>query len=117
MLKLKAILDLLRRYAAVFRYAWARRAELDGVPRQRYETQFLPTALALQETPVSPAPRLAMWLLIVFALLAVLWVSLGHIDIVATAQGKIVPNDRVKTIQPMETATVQAIYVADGQAV
>jgi hemolysin D len=117
MLKLKAILDLLRRYSAVFRYAWTRRAELDSVPRQRYETEFLPTALALQETPVSPAPRLAMWLLIIFALLAVQWVCLGHIDIVATAQGKIVPNDRVKTIQPMETATVQAIYVTDGQSV
>jgi hemolysin D len=58
-----------------------------------------------------------MWLLIVFAGLAVLWATLGHIDIVATAQGKIVPNDRVKTIQPMETATVRAIYVGDGQAV
>lgn len=117
MLKLKAILDLLRRYSTVFRYAWARRAELDSVPRQRYETEFLPTALALQETPVSPLPRLAMWLIIVFALLTVLWACLGHVDIVATAQGKIVPNDRVKTIQPVETATVKTIYVTDGQSV
>ena len=117
MLKLQASLDLLHRYAAVFRQVWARRAELDSLPRQRYEAQFLPAALALQETPVSPAPRIAIWLLIGFAVLAVLWASLGHIDIVATAQGKIVPNDRVKTIQPMETATVRAIYVSDGQAV
>jgi hemolysin D len=101
----------------VFRQVWARRAELDSLPRQRYEAQFLPAALALQETPVSPAPRIALWLLIAFAGLAVLWATLGHIDIVATAQGKIVPNDRVKTIQPMETATVRAIYVSDGQAV
>lgn len=117
MLKLKATLDLLHRYATVFRQAWARRAELGSPPRQYYEAQFLPAALALQETPVSPAPRVAMWLLIAFALLAVLWACVGHIDIVATAQGKIVPNDRVKTIQPLETATVQAIHVTDGQAV
>jgi membrane fusion protein, hemolysin D len=117
MLKLQASLDLLHRYRAVFRQVWARRAELDSQPRQRYEAQFLPAALALQETPVSPAPRVALWLLIAFVVLAVLWACLGHIDIVATAQGKIVPNDRVKTIQPMETATVQAIYVSDGQAV
>lgn len=117
MLKLQATLALLDRYAAVSRQVWARRAELDSLPRQRYEAQFLPAALALQETPVSPAPRIAMWLLIGFAVLGVLWATLGHIDIVATAQGKIVPNDRVKTIQPMETATVRAIYVSDGLAV
>lgn len=116
-MKFQAALDLLHRYAVVFRQVWARRAELDGIPRQRYEAQFLPAALALQETPVSPAPRVAMWLLIAFAVLAVLWATLGHIDIVATAQGKIVPNDRVKTIQPLETATVRAIYVGDGQTV
>ena len=117
MLKFQATLALLHRYATVFRQVWARRAELDSLPRQSYEAQFLPAALALQETPVSPAPRVAIWLLIAFALLAVLWACLGHIDIVATAQGKIVPNDRVKTIQPMETATVRAIHVSDGQTV
>jgi hemolysin D len=37
--------------------------------------------------------------------------------VVATARGKIVPNDRTKVIQPMETATVKAIRVADGQSV
>lgn len=117
MLKLHATFDLLHRYTTVFRQVWARRAELDSLPRQGYEAQFLPAALALQETPVSPAPRIALWLLIAFAGLAVLWASLGQIDIVATAQGKIVPGGRVKTIQPMETATVRAIYVSDGQAV
>ncbi|MCQ8130255.1 HlyD family type I secretion periplasmic adaptor subunit [Methylomonas rivi] len=116
-MKFQAAMDLLHRYRSVFRQIWTRRAELDGIPRQRYEAQFLPAALALQETPVSPAPRVAIWLLIAFAVLAVLWATLGHIDIVATAQGKIVPNDRVKTIQPLETATVRAIYVGDGQTV
>jgi hemolysin D len=58
-----------------------------------------------------------MWLLVAFALLLVLWTYLGRVDIVATSQRKIVPNDRVKTIQSMETATVQAIYVDDGQPV
>jgi hemolysin D len=35
----------------------------------------------------------------------------------ATAQGKIVPNGRTKTIQAFETATVKAIHVTDGQSV
>ena len=109
--------DLFKRYGAVFAHAWTQRHQSSGQDYLPHEAQFLPAALALQETPASPAPRVVMWLLIAFALLALLWATFGKIDIVATAQGKIVPNDRIKTIQPMETATVKAIHVTDGQAV
>lgn len=116
-IQFQAMGDLFKRYAAAFRHAWQRRSELATVPRLPHEAQFLPAALSLQETPVSPAPRIAMWMLIAFATLALLWSILGHMDVVATAQGKIVPNDRTKTIQPFETATVKAIHVTDGQSV
>ncbi|MGS5085009.1 HlyD family type I secretion periplasmic adaptor subunit [Hydrogenophaga sp. A37] len=115
--RLQALGDLLQRYGAVWRHAWQHRKEMEPEPRQPHEAQFLPAALSLQETPVSPAPRVAMWLIIAFALLALLWSIFGQIDVVATAQGKIVPNDRTKTIQPFETASVRAIRVTDGQAV
>lgn len=116
-MKLQAWGELLQRYGAIFRHAWQHRAAMAPVKRLPHEAQFLPAALSLQETPVSPAPRAVMWLLIGFATLAVLWASLGEIDVVATAQGKVVPNDRTKTIQPFETATVKAIHVSDGQTV
>lgn len=115
-LRLQAAADLLGRYGAALRDAWRNRTRIDP-ERLPHETQFLPAALSLQETPVSPAPRVAMWLLMGFAFLAVLWASFGHIDVVATAQGKIVPDGRTKTIQPFETATVKAIHVTDGQEV
>jgi hemolysin D len=116
-LKLQAFGDLLARYSGAFRLAWQHRAQMDSVQRLPHEAQFLPAALALQETPVSPAPRIAMWLLITFTVLAILWSYFGHIDVVATAQGKIVPNDRIKTIQPFETSTVKRILVSDGQPI
>lgn len=115
--KLQAFADLFKRYCTAFRHAWQHRTEMQPAERLPHEAQFLPAALSLQETPVSPAPRIAMWMLIGFAVLAVLWASFGHIDVVATAQGKVVPNDRTKTIQPFETATVKAIHVTDGQLV
>ena len=116
-LKLLALGDLLHRYKAAFGNAWKHRAQMESVARLPHEAQFLPAALALQETPVSPAPRIAMWMLITFVVLALLWAYFGHIDVVATAQGKIVPNDRTKTIQPFETATIERILVRDGQPV
>lgn len=114
---LQALLDLLKRYGAVFRHVWRERANLDPRPRLPHEAQFLPAALELQETPVSPLPRATMWLLMVFAAVALLWAIFGHMDVVAVAHGRIVPNDRTKVIQPIDTATVKAIRVSDGQTV
>lgn len=116
-LKLQAFGDLLNNYKAAFTHAWHRRAQMEPTKRLPHEAQFLPAALSLQETPLSPAPGVAMWMLIGFAFVAVLWASFGRIDVVATAQGKVVPNDRTKTIQPFETAKVKAIHVTDGQEV
>lgn len=116
-LRLQALSDLLRSYGIAFRHAWRHRAQMETHHRLPYETQFLPAALSLQETPVSPVPRVAIWVLISFSGLALLWAIFGRIDVVATAQGKVVPNDRTKTIQPFETATVKGIHVADGQTV
>ncbi len=117
LLRLQATLDLLKRHGAVFRHAWRERASLAPQSRLPHEAQFLPAALELQETPVSPAPRVALWLLVIFAFITLLWAGFGHIDIVAVAPGKIVPNDRTKVVQPIETATVRAIRVSDGQSV
>ncbi len=115
--RLQATLDLLKHYREVFKQVWKIRKELEPESRLPYEAEFLPAALSLQATPVSPAPRVAMLLIISFASLAILWAIFGQMDIVATAHGKIVPNDRVKTIQPLEAAIVKAIYVSDGQMV
>lgn len=116
-LRLRAASDLLKRYGAAFRHAWRERKSLDAPPRLPHEAQFLPAALALRETPVSPAPRVAMGLLLAFAFIALAWAVFGQIDVVATARGRIVPSERTKVIQPIETATVKAIRVADGEAV
>ena len=116
-IKLQAMGDLGSRYLQVFRHAWAHRHSMDPVPRLPHEALFLPAALSLQETPVSPAPRVTMWLIIAFVFLALIWSWQGRIDVVATAHGKVIPTQRSKTIQPMETASVRAIHVADGQSV
>ncbi|MDO9009346.1 MAG: HlyD family type I secretion periplasmic adaptor subunit [Thiobacillus sp.] len=117
MLKRHAFADLLKRYAKIFRHAWSQRKETDAPDLQAHEAQFLPAALSLRDTPVHPAPRITLWLIMAFALIALLWTIFGRIDVVATAVGKIIPNDRTKVIQPMETAVVKAIHVRDGQEV
>ena len=40
-----------------------------------------------------------------------------EIDVVAVAEGKVIPSARVKRIRPYETGVVRAIRVEDGQPV
>jgi hemolysin D len=85
--------------------------------RDREELEFLPAALEIVETPPSPTGRAIGATLIALFVLALGWASIGHVDIVATAPGKIIPTGYSKVIQPFETGVVHAILVANGQNV
>jgi hemolysin D len=85
--------------------------------RDRDELAFLPAALEIVETPPSPVGRAIGASIIAIFSLGLLWATFGHVDIVATATGKIIPNGHSKVIQPFETGVVRAIHVADGQSV
>lgn len=115
--RISAYAALARRYGRVIAHAWQHRHLRDPRSYISYEVQFLPAALALQESPVSPVPRRLMWILILIAALALIWTVFGKIDVVATAHGKIVPNARTKLIQPLEAASIASIQVRDGQYV
>ena len=86
-------------------------------PRDREELEFLPAALEIVETPPSPTGRAIGGTVIGLFVLALAWASLGHVDIVATAPGKIIPTGYSKVIQPFETGVVHAILVTNGQTV
>jgi hemolysin D len=85
--------------------------------REKDELAFLPAALEIVETPPSPIGRIIGVTLIALFCLALTWASFGHVDIVASAPGKILPSGRVKLIQPFETGVVRAIHIHDGQSV
>lgn len=110
-------IELLARYAQVARAAWQVRQQLDGPARLPHEAAFLPARLALQETPVHPAPRLAIAAIALFAALALLWSLFAQLDVVAIATGRITVTERSKVLQPLEPGVVTAIHVRDGSRV
>lgn len=100
-----------------FKEAWLNRDQLGDKHNMRELAAFLPAALEIQETPPNP---LAKWIgrsLILLFCLALLWAYFGEVNIVATAEGKIIPSSRVKVIQPIEKALVKRILVKEGQTV
>jgi len=79
--------------------------------------EFMPAAIEIEKTPASPIGRTILYAIVLLFAIAVLWATFGKIDIVAVAQGKVVPSERVKIIQPLETAVIELIHVEEGQAV
>lgn len=78
---------------------------------------FAPPLLRIQDKP--PAP-LAGWMLrLLLGLLVgiLLWTVLGRLDIVAVAEGKLVPSTYLKIVQPAEQGIVKEILVKEGEAV
>ena len=107
-----------RHHLRAFREVWSQREKLDPVLlRRREEVEFLPAALEIQQTPPAPAGRAILWIVILFFVATVVWAVLGHVDIIAVAQGKIIPGERVKVIQPLEIGTILAIHVEEGREV
>lgn len=107
----------LKRHLQVFREAWKQDKEAQKTRLDRQDVDFLPAALEVMEKPPSPAGRALAWFLVAFFTIAMAWSWFSHIDVVATAQGKTLPRDRVKQVQAAETGVVRAIYVQNGQQV
>src|SRR5512145_37784 len=79
--------------------------------------EFLPAVLEIEETPPSPVGRMVTWTIIAVFAAAGLWAAFGTIDIVAIAQGKIIPSGHSKVVQPLESGVIRAIHVQNGQEV
>ncbi|MGH8772904.1 MAG: HlyD family type I secretion periplasmic adaptor subunit, partial [Burkholderiales bacterium] len=79
--------------------------------------EFAPDILKLQEEPPSPLPRFVLFL--VLTLLAVLfaWAVYGQLDVIAVAEGKLVPKTYLKIVQPSDSGIVKEILVREGQKV
>lgn len=87
-------------------------------PRRRAaELEFLPGALEIIETPASPAGRLMMGVIILLVVVAVTWACISKVDIIAVANGQLIPAGKVKVIQPLEMGVVKRIAVTEGDNV
>jgi len=78
---------------------------------------FAPGLLSIQESPPARLPRVVMYVVGSLFLVLVCWAVFGKLDIVASAEGKLVPQSYVKIVQPADGGIVQEILVKEGQRV
>jgi hemolysin D len=99
------------------RGAWKNRHTLGDQKRTHELSAFLPAALEIQETPPNPIARWLAKSIIALLLIGIIWAGFGEVNIVASAQGKILPSSRVKVIQPLQKGVVKKILVREGEKV
>lgn len=88
-----------------------------AVSTEDLSRDFSPAYLRLQRTLPNPLPRLMMWVVAGLCVLSALWSVIGSLDIVATAEGKLVPKEYLKIVQPADTGVLREILVREGQTV
>ena len=85
--------------------------------KEKYEYEFLPSALEVEETPPSPLGRFIVWTIFSIIIIAVVWSILAKTDKVAVARGKIIPVGKAKVIEAFEECILKKLYVKEGQKV
>jgi HlyD family secretion protein len=78
---------------------------------------FAPSLLAIQESPPARLPRTVMYAVSALFAVLLLWAFFGKIDIIASAEGRLVPQSYVKIVQPSDAGIVQEILVREGESV
>jgi len=108
----------LKRYWEIARVTWEDEVRNPKPPaRTKPEREFLPAAIEITDTPASPAGRILAGLLIGLFVIGIAWSIIGKIDINATLVGRVIPTGKVKVIEPLETGSVLAIHVRNGERV
>lgn len=78
---------------------------------------FAPGLLSIQEAPPARLPRAVLITVVTLFAILLTWAIFGRLDIVASAEGRLVPQTYVKIVQPADAGIVADILVKEGQAV
>jgi hemolysin D len=78
---------------------------------------FSPALLRVQNQPPTPFARALLHILLILLFLLLLWAAFGKLDVVATAEGKLLPQSYLKIVQPPEQGVIREILVSEGETV
>jgi len=84
---------------------------------EEHPASFSPGILSVQSKPPHPIPRVVLGILVLLFVCGLLWAAFGRLDIVAVAQGKLIPSTYVKIVQPPEAGLIREILVREGERV
>ena len=78
---------------------------------------FTPDLLTIQEQPPARLPRTVGYVTVGLFGLLLAWATFGKLDIIAGAEGRLVPRNYSRVLQPAEAGIVREVLVRDGDQV
>ena len=87
------------------------------IPKADDSHEFKPILAEIEDAPINPIGNTIFWIIIIFMLIAGLWMYFGKVDIVVTARGLIIPTGEEKLVQSLDKGVVTTIAVKEGEYV
>ncbi|MEW6689242.1 MAG: HlyD family type I secretion periplasmic adaptor subunit [Pseudomonadota bacterium] len=79
--------------------------------------EFLASILELEAEAPSPLPRVVLWSVVALCAAFGVWAAVGRLDVVAVAEGRLVPKSQLRIVQPAEGGVVRELLVREGERV
>lgn len=80
-------------------------------------TEFQTDAIEIEERTPPRLARLTLYCVVALIFAAVAWASVSHVDMIVTAQGKLITTRPNLVVQPLETSVIREIHVKAGDRV
>lgn len=80
-------------------------------------TPFLPAIIELEARAPSPLPRAVLLTVVLLVAALCAWAAVGRLDVVAVADGRLVPASQLRIVQPAESGVLRELLVAEGERV
>ena len=85
--------------------------------RGTLEKDFLPAAAEILEPPPGRMQTTLAWVLSGMVLVGLACSWFGKIDVVAIAQGRVLPHNRAVPVRPLDTRKIHRVFVVEGERV
>jgi hemolysin D len=80
-------------------------------------SDFAPGLLAIQECPPKRLPRIVFYSVAALFTVLLAWAVFAKLDVVAVAEGQLVPQTYLKIVQPVDSGRLSEILVREGDSV
>src|SRR4051794_40066519 len=83
----------------------------------RVITEFQSDAIEIEQKAPPRLARLTLYCVLALIVAAVTWATLSQVDMIVTAQGKLITTRPNLVVQPLETSVIREIHVKAGDVV
>ena len=79
--------------------------------------EFKPLLIEIEDKPLNPLGRIILYLVLAIMIFGTAWLILAKVDVVVSANGKVIPSGEIKILKPLESGVVSKIFVKESDKV